>query len=109
MHATLAGDRTLLIGHAVTVLRGELARLGTPALHATRARCQAICAARPSRSDTCGSQPSSSRARSIAPPLRNESPAIFGPGSIATGAPATSPTSAISSLSVISAPPARFT
>ena len=92
---------------AITVLRGELAGL-TPRAYA-RARCQATCAAMPSRSDTCGSQPSSSRARSIAPPLRNESPACFGPRSTATGAPATSPTSAISSLSVISAPPARFT
>ena len=36
-------------------------------------------------------------------------PACFGPGSTATGAPATSPTSAMRSLSVISAPPARFT
>ena len=42
-----------------------------------------------------------------APPLRNESPAIFGPGSIATGG--AREVADQRSLSVISAPPARFT
>ena len=97
------GDRALLTGHAIDRATRRAAR-------ATRVtRCQASCAATPSRSETCGSQPSSSRARSIAPPLRNASPGCAGCGSTATGAPATSPTSAIRSLSVISPPPARFT
>ena len=67
MRVKLAGDRTLLIGRAVTVLRGELLIWPSrqPRWRLDRCRCQASCAASPSRSETCGAQPSSSRARSI--------------------------------------------
>ena len=59
------GDRVLLTGRASTV---------SPGSYALCDRCQASWRSMPSRSDTSGSQPSSSRARSIAPPLRNASP-----------------------------------